>query len=268
MGRSKSFRDPSSDFNCDGLVLIHNDDTVRQVIRLLVTKGIADIYVDHKIDEDGSSNINDDTEVNVEEAVGVEGSYDLGPDIKTFEATGEVLKTTIEEFDDTVLEYATDDGPRGIANGGGPKEVADGFDHACDGGPRGAVDEDADGPMWDFNGPIEDADGFDLACDGGAKGAADGGDGEQSDAGGEPSNATGNVICEDLDENKKYENFKKNGKTMVDDGNGDIDDSMVGDDVVYEIELKETDGKLKGNESEYLDSSSPGEYGASDESEP
>ncbi|KAK8676315.1 hypothetical protein V6N13_034366 [Hibiscus sabdariffa] len=108
------YRDPSSDFNYDGLVLIHNDDTIRQVIQLLVGK---------------------------------DGSYDLGPDIEALEAAGEELRTTIEDLDDTVLEFAIDGGPREIANGGGLKEVADGFDHACDGGPRRAIGRDADGPM-------------------------------------------------------------------------------------------------------------------------
>ncbi|KAK8605181.1 hypothetical protein V6N13_082633 [Hibiscus sabdariffa] len=55
---------------------------------------------------------------------------------------------------------------------------------------------------------------------------------------------------------------------MVDEGYEDTDDAMVGDDVVDEIELKETDGKLEGNESEYLDSSDLGKYDTSDESEP
>ncbi|KAK8605180.1 hypothetical protein V6N13_082632 [Hibiscus sabdariffa] len=93
----------------------------------------------------------------------MEGSYDLGHDIKALEAAGEELRTTIEDFDDTVLESTTDGGPRGIANGGGPKKVADGFDHACDGGPKWTIDGDVDG--------------FDLAYDGGAKGVVDDGDG-------------------------------------------------------------------------------------------
>ncbi|KAK8649196.1 hypothetical protein V6N13_129930 [Hibiscus sabdariffa] len=133
------YRDPDSNFNCDGLVLIHNDKTVRQVIQLLVTKGIVDIYVDHKVEEDGSPKVNDDTKVNVEgvviealetdikglEVVGVEGYYDLGREIEALEAVGEELRTTLEEF---VLEPVTD---------GGPNEVADGEGHASDVGPRG-----------------------------------------------------------------------------------------------------------------------------------
>ncbi|KAK8614784.1 hypothetical protein V6N13_068575 [Hibiscus sabdariffa] len=105
-------RGPDSDFNCDGLVLIHNDETIRQIIQLLVTKGIVDIYVDQKVEEDGSPKVNDDTKVNVEgavieafetdieglEAVGVEGYYDLRPEIEALEAVGEELRTTVEEF--------------------------------------------------------------------------------------------------------------------------------------------------------------------------
>ncbi|KAK8492934.1 hypothetical protein V6N13_076681 [Hibiscus sabdariffa] len=195
------YRDPDSDFNCDGLVLIHNDETVRQVIQLLVTKGIVDIYVDHTVEEDDSPKVNDDTEVNVEgvviealedeiealEVVGVEGSYDLGPEIEALEAVGEELRTTIEEF---VLEPATD---------GGTNKVADREDHACDGGPRGAVDDD-DGPMLDADdGPMRDVDGFDLFDGliedaGGVKGVVDGADGgptTAASADGGPSDVAG-----------------------------------------------------------------------------
>ncbi|KAK8500782.1 hypothetical protein V6N13_057087 [Hibiscus sabdariffa] len=69
-----------------------------------------------------------------------QGSYDLGPDIEALEAADEELMTTTEDFYDTVLESAID---------GRLKEIFDGFDHACDGGPKGDVD-----------GPTEDADGF------------------------------------------------------------------------------------------------------------
>ncbi|KAK8705259.1 hypothetical protein V6N13_048865 [Hibiscus sabdariffa] len=293
------YRDPDSDFNCDGLVLIHNDETVRQVIQLLVTKGIVDIYVDHTVEEDDSPKVNDDTEVNMEgaviealkdeiealEVVGVEGSYDLGPEIEALEAVGEELRTTIEEF---VLELSTD---------GGTNKVADGEDHTCDGGPRGAVDDD--------DGSMGDADGFDL-LDGliedaggvtGVAGGADGGPTTAAGADGGPSdvagvdggpNADSNSTTEDENDEESFlhnieinfdvdeeldnirrnmRNSKRRRKTVVDEGDEDTDDAMVGDDAVDEIESKENDGKLEGNESEYLESSDPGEYGDSDESE-
>ncbi|KAK9026500.1 hypothetical protein V6N11_039338 [Hibiscus sabdariffa] len=290
------YRDPDSNFNCDGLVLIHNDKTVRQVIQLLVTKGIVDIYVDHKVEEDGSPKVNDDTKVNVEgvviealetdikglEVVGVEGYYDLGREIEALEAVGEELRTTLEEF---VLEPVTD---------GGPNEVADG---------EGDTD---DGPMGDADGLMEDTDGFDLddgpmEDNGGVKEATDGDDGGPSVvavADGGPSVVVGadggpNVdldsdsttedendeeyflhnieitsdVDEELDNIQRNMKNSKRRKTVVDEGNEDTDDAMVGDDVVDEIESKENDGKLEGNESEYLDSSDPGEYGGSDELE-
>ncbi|KAL4342120.1 hypothetical protein GQ457_08G026870 [Hibiscus cannabinus] len=321
------YRDPDSDFNCDGLVLIHNDERVRQVIQLLVTKGIVDIYVDHKVEEDdGSPKVNDATKVNVEGAViealetdtkglkvvGVEGYYDMGPEIEDLEAVGEELRTTLDEF---VLEPVTD---------GGPNVVVDGEDHTSDVGARGAIDDDGgpmgdadDGPMGDADGPVGDVDGFDLddepIGDGdGPMGDADGfnlDDGPMEDTGGVKEAADGadegpsvvvgvdggpNVdsdsdsttedendkesflhnieITSDVDEEldnirRNMKNSKRRRKTIVDAGNEDTDDAMVGDDVVDEIEPKENDGKLEGNESEYLDSSEPGEYGGSDESE-
>ncbi|KAK8636526.1 hypothetical protein V6N13_124271 [Hibiscus sabdariffa] len=210
------YRDPSSDFKCDGLVLIHNDETVRQVVQLLVMKGIVDIYVDHKLDDNGSPKTNDGIEVNVEGVARIEGSYDLEPDIEVLEAAGEDLRTIIEEFDDIV--------PKPVINGG-PKEVAGGFDLACDGGPNEAVDG-GDRGSSDAGGPKEVVvDGFDLACDGGLMGVVDGGDGGSSDdgepkvdvdglrgttagggggprdTGGRPSGVSENVISEDFDEN-------------------------------------------------------------------
>ncbi|KAK8611717.1 hypothetical protein V6N13_131761 [Hibiscus sabdariffa] len=279
------YRDPDLDFNCDGSVLIHNDETVRQVIQLLVTKGIVDIYVDHRVEEDGSPKVNDDTKVNVEgvviealetdikglEVVGVEGYYDLGPEIEALEAVGEELRTTLEEF---VLEPVTD---------GGPNEVADGEDHASDVGPRGAVDDDDgpmgdadDGPMGDVDGLMEDTDWFDLddgpmEDTGGVKEATDGDDGGPSvvagadggpnvdsdsdstteDENDEESFLYNIEITSDVDEEldnirRNMKNSKKRRKTVVD---------------------EENDGKLEGNVSEYFDSSDPGEYGGSDELE-
>ncbi|KAL4296155.1 hypothetical protein GQ457_12G015250 [Hibiscus cannabinus] len=245
-------KDPDSDFNCDGLVLIHNDETVRQVIQLLVTKGIVDIYVDHKVEEDGSPKVNDDTKVNVEGVV-IEA---LQTDIKGLEVVGGAV-------DD-------DDGPMGDAD---------------------------DGQMGDADGLMEDTDGFDLddgpmEDTGGVKEATDGDDGGPSvvaGADGGPNvdsdsysttedendeksflhniEITSDVV-EDLDNiRRNMKNSKRRRKTVVDEGNEDTDDAMVGDDVVDEIESKENDGKLEGNKSEYLDSSNPGEYGGSDESE-
>ncbi|KAL4291477.1 hypothetical protein GQ457_14G016360 [Hibiscus cannabinus] len=294
-------KDPDLDFNCDGLVLIHNDERVRQVIQLLVTKGIVDIYVDHKVEEDdGSPKVNVEgvviealeTDTNGLEVVGVDGYYDMGPEIEDLEDVGEELRTTLDEF---VLEPVTD---------GGPNEVVDGEDHASDVGARGAVDDDGgpmgdadDGPMGDTDGPVGDADGFDLddgpmEDTGGVKEATDGADGGPSvvvgadggrnvdsdsdstteDENDEESFLHNIEITSDVDEEldnirRNMKNSKRRRKTVVDAGNEDTDDAMVGDDVVDEIEPKENDGKLEGNESEYLDSSDPGEYGGSDESE-
>ncbi|KAL4290229.1 hypothetical protein GQ457_14G012310 [Hibiscus cannabinus] len=252
-------KDPDSDFNCDGLVLIHNDETIRQVIQLLVIKGIVDIYVDHKVEEDGSPKVNDDTKVKVEgvviealeadtkglEVVGVEGYYDLGPEIEDLEAVGEELRTTLDEF---VLEPVTD---------GGPNEVVDGEDHASDVGPRGVLMMMVG--QWGM-----------LMM--GQWGMLMDSDSTTEDENDEESFLHNIEITSDVDEEldnirRNMKNSKRRRKTVVDEGNEDTDDAMVGDDVVDEIEPKENDGKLEGNESEYLDSSDPGEYGGSDESE-
>ncbi|KAL4335326.1 hypothetical protein GQ457_07G003320 [Hibiscus cannabinus] len=284
------YRDPDSDFNCDGLVLIHNDERVRQVIQLLVSKGIVDIYVDHKVEEDdGSPKVNDATKVNVEgaviealetdtkglEVVGVEGYYDMGPEIEDLEAVGEELRITLDEF---VLEPGVvddDGGPMGDANG--PVGDADGFD--LDDGPMGDADgfDLDDGPMEDIGGVKEATDGADggpsvvVGADGGRNVDSDS-DSTTEDENDEESFLHNIEITSDVDEEldnirRNMKNSKRRRKTVVDAGNEDTDDAMVGDDVVDEIEPKENDGKLEGNESEYLDSSDPGEYGGSDESE-
>ncbi|KAK9002055.1 hypothetical protein V6N11_024744 [Hibiscus sabdariffa] len=242
-------RGPDSDFNCDGLVLIHNDETIRQIIQLLVTKGIVDIYVDQKVEEDGSPKVNDDTKVNVEgavieafetdieglEAVGVEGYYDLRPEIEALEAVGEELRTTGGVVDD--------DGSMGDAN---------------------------DGPMGDVDGPMEDIDGFDLDDGpmddtGGVKEVAGGDDGRPSATAGVDG---GPSVDSDSDSTTEDENDEESFLHNIEITSDVIRIlMMVGDDVVDEIESKENDRKLEGNENEYLDSSDPGEYGGSDESE-
>ncbi|KAE8654590.1 hypothetical protein F3Y22_tig00117048pilonHSYRG00923 [Hibiscus syriacus] len=61
---------PNVKFDCDTLVLIHNDDTIRQVKDLLLNNGSVDIYVDHKIDEDvvveGVNKVIEDKSANVD----------------------------------------------------------------------------------------------------------------------------------------------------------------------------------------------------------
>ncbi|KAK9024130.1 hypothetical protein V6N11_004307 [Hibiscus sabdariffa] len=143
----------------------------------------------------------------------------------------------------------------------------------------GVVDDD--GPMGDVDMPMEDTDGFDLGCDGGVNRAADGADRGPSVVAGvdrgpnvDSDSTTKNENDEesflhnievtfDVDEEldnirRKMKNSKRRRKTVIDEGKKDTDDAMVGDDVVDEIETKESDGKLDGNESEYLDSSDPG----------
>ncbi|KAK8706121.1 hypothetical protein V6N13_049698 [Hibiscus sabdariffa] len=105
------YRVPTMEFNCDGLVLIHSDDTVRQVINLLIKKGSVDIYVDHKIDiGEGCPKINEMVEgskdimledakedSDSEEGVDV-GGDELGADVDALEADGEDLRAVIEEL--------------------------------------------------------------------------------------------------------------------------------------------------------------------------
>ncbi|KAK9026417.1 hypothetical protein V6N11_039257 [Hibiscus sabdariffa] len=245
------YMDPNSDFNCDGLVLIHNEEIVRQVIQLLVTKGIVDIYVDHKVEEDGSPKVNDDTKVNVEGAV-----------IEALETDIEGLEVGAVDDDDDGPMGDADDGPIGDVDG--PMEDTDGFD----------LD---DGPMEDTGGVKEAADGDDggpsaaAGADGGPNVDSDS-DSTTEDENDEESFLHNIEITSDVDEEldnirRNMKNSKRRRKTVVDEGNEDTDDAMVGDDVVDEIESKENDGKLEGNESEYLDSSDPGEYGGSDVSE-
>ncbi|KAK8636968.1 hypothetical protein V6N13_064400 [Hibiscus sabdariffa] len=105
------YRIPTVEFNCDGLVLIHNDDTVRQVINLLIKKGSVDIYVDHKIDiGEGCPKINEmvesskcimleDAKEDSDSEKGVDvGGDELGADVDALEAVGEDLKALIEEL--------------------------------------------------------------------------------------------------------------------------------------------------------------------------
>ncbi|GMJ06008.1 hypothetical protein HRI_004270000 [Hibiscus trionum] len=133
------YRIPNLEFNCDGLVFIHNDVTVREVIELLRTKGTVDIYIDHKIDDgDGNSKTNDDCKkvdevaerikirtcedtkggTNVEGTIGsleiagdeLRAAIELGANIKGLKAVGDELTIATESGADIEdLEYVGDE---------------------------------------------------------------------------------------------------------------------------------------------------------------
>ncbi|KAK8614785.1 hypothetical protein V6N13_068576 [Hibiscus sabdariffa] len=127
-----------------------------------------------------------------------------------------------------------------------------------------------DGPMGDVDGPMEDIDGFDLDDGpmddtGGVKEVAGGDDGRPSATAGVDG---GPSVDSDSDSTTEDENDEESFLHNIEITSDVIRIlMMVGDDVVDEIESKENDRKLEGNENEYLDSSDPGEYGGSDESE-
>ncbi|KAK8554037.1 hypothetical protein V6N12_031015 [Hibiscus sabdariffa] len=123
------YRVPRVEFNCDGLVLIHNDNTVRQVISLLIENGSIDIYVDHKIDvgdgcqtnnevvEGSKSRASEDSKEDGESEDGVDvGDKELGVDILGLEVAGDNLRAIIEGLH-TYCERVTNDANDGILHG-------------------------------------------------------------------------------------------------------------------------------------------------------
>ncbi|GMI82670.1 hypothetical protein HRI_001936300 [Hibiscus trionum] len=244
------YRVPGLEFNCDGLVLIHNDDTVQQVVNLLIERGSVDIYIDHKIDiDEGCQKINevaksskgkvgeysketddsdDDIDVEIEE---------LGDDVLNLEAAGEGLNAVIERL------RANSEEVRVVAN---------------EGALLGGVFEDLETEVDAYsNCELKEDDGqhcflYDVE------------------------------LLSDVDEEVVFIRRKLAGKQknrssistkldldVSDDSNDEehVNENEVRDDALEEHVVKGMDGKLHGYESDYLDSSDPGEYGDNDESD-
>ncbi|KAL4367460.1 hypothetical protein GQ457_05G035150 [Hibiscus cannabinus] len=218
------YRVPTEEFNCDGLVLIHNDDTVRQVINLLIKKGSVDIYVDHKIDTgEGCPKINEmvegskgimleDAKEHSDSEKGVDvGGDELGADVDALEAAGEDLRAVIEELHADCEEVMV------VVNEGISPGVMKGFYLLL----------------------VKDLDlmllkGWRL------------------------------MVEKDL----RLMLLKGLCYSRINDNSDEEcgQDIEVEDYALEEYEVKGRDGKVEGHESDYLDSSDPGEYGDSDES--
>ncbi|KAK8976045.1 hypothetical protein V6N11_025544 [Hibiscus sabdariffa] len=223
------YRVPTEEFNCDGLVLIHNDDTVRTVINLLIKKGSVDIYVDHKIDtREGCPKINEMVEgskgimlddakehSDSEKGVGV-GSDELGADVDAFEAAGEDLRAMIEELhaDCEEVMVVVNEGISPGADEGFLPVTGEGF------GPNAAQRLETNGR-------------------------------ERF----ETNVAQGSLLLKDVCEDLRIEVDEESTNELNED-----------DDHHCFLRIKGRDGKVEGHESDYLDSSDPREYGDSDES--
>ncbi|KAL4317957.1 hypothetical protein GQ457_18G005760 [Hibiscus cannabinus] len=265
------YRVPTEEFNCDGLVLIHNDDTVRQVINLLIKKGSVDIYVDHKIDTgEGCPKIN--------EMVEDVGGDELGADVDALEAAGEDLRAVIEELhaDCEEVMVVVNEGISPGADEGFLPVTGEGF------GPNAAQRlETNGGERFETN----VAQGSLLLKD------------VCEDLRIEVDEESTNELNEDddhhcflydvellsdlddevlsirtklIDKEKKRTCSESNKVGLyVSNDNSDEEcgqDIEVEDYALEEYEVKGRDGKVEGHESDYLDSSDPGEYGDSDES--
>ncbi|KAL4324646.1 hypothetical protein GQ457_11G025520 [Hibiscus cannabinus] len=285
------YRVPTEEFNCDGLVLIHNDDTVRQVINLLIKKGSVDIYVDHKIDTgEGCPKINEmvegskgimleDAKEHSDSEKGVDvGGDELGADVDALEAAGEDLRAVIEELhaDCEEVMVVVNEGISPGADEGFLPVTGEGF------GPNAAQRlETNGGERFETN----VAQGSLLLKD------------VCEDLRIEVDEESTNELNEDddhhcflydvellsdlddevlsirtklIDKEKKRTCSESNKVGLyVSNDNSDEEcgqDIEVEDYALEEYEVKGRDGKVEGHESDYLDSSDPGEYGDSDES--
>ncbi|KAK8489561.1 hypothetical protein V6N11_037046 [Hibiscus sabdariffa] len=285
------YRVPTNEFNCDGLVLIHNDDTIRQVINLLIKKGSVDIYVDHKIDTgEGCPKINEmvegskgimleDAKEHSDSEKGVDvGGDELGADVDALEAAGEDLRAVIEELHADFQEVMV------VVNEGISPSADEGFLPVT-----GEVFEPNAAQRLETNG------------------------GERF----ETNDAQGSLLLKDVCEDLRIEVDEESTNEMNEDDDhhcflydvellSDLDDEVLSirtklidkekkrncsesnnvglyvsnnnsdeeygqniemeDYALEEYEVKGRDGKVEGHESDYLDSSDPGEYGDSDES--
>ncbi|KAL4323133.1 hypothetical protein GQ457_11G020900 [Hibiscus cannabinus] len=285
------YRVPTEEFNCDGLVLIHNDDTVRQVINLLIKKGSVDIYVDHKIDTgEGCPKINEmvegskgimleDAKEHSDSEKGVDvGGGELGADVDALEAAGEDLRAVIEELhaDCEEVMVVVNEGISPGADEGFLPVTGEGF------GPNAAQRlETNGGERFETN----VAQGSLLLKD------------VREDLRIEVDEESTNELNEDddhhcflydvellydlddevlsirtklIDKEKKRTCSESNKVGLyVSNDNSDEEcgqDIEVEDYALEQYEVKGRDGKVEGHESDYLDSSDPGEYGDSDDS--
>ncbi|KAK8489397.1 hypothetical protein V6N13_024703 [Hibiscus sabdariffa] len=243
------YRVPRVEFTCDGLVLIHNDDTVRQVISLLIENGSVDIYVDHKIDVcDGCQTNNEVVEGRKnrasedsredggsEDVVDVRGD-ELGVDIPCLKGAGENVRAVIEGLH-TDCERVTTDANDGILHG---------VDDVCE--DLGIeIDANSNIELKEDNGQHCFLYDVELLYD---------------------------VGDEVVSIRRKLIGNERRGKNYMSERVGlDVNhqecmqEIEVRDDALEEREIKGRNGKLDGHESDYLDSSDPGEYGDSGESD-
>ncbi|KAK8549131.1 hypothetical protein V6N12_062029 [Hibiscus sabdariffa] len=242
------YRVPRVEFNCDGLVLIHNDDTVRQVISLLIENGSVDIYVDHKIDVgddcqtnnevvEGSKNraSEDSKDGESEDGVDVVGE-ELGVDILGLEVAGENLRVVIEGLH-TDCERVTTDSNDEIVHGVNDAREDLGIE----------IDANSNTELKEDNGQHCFLYDVELLSD---------------------------VDDEVVSIRRKLIGNEKNGNDYMSERVGlDVSDEEymqeieVRDDALEEHEIKGRNEKFNGHESDYLDSSDPGEYGDSGESD-
>ncbi|KAK8554024.1 hypothetical protein V6N12_031002 [Hibiscus sabdariffa] len=239
------YRVPGVEFNSDALVLVNDDNTVRRCLVFLNSMGIVDQQSNYECSEKSIEvgefieNINELVEIDAGNTLDVE-DVTVVDDLGLTKGLGAEVSRGVEDTGEAVdTGRAEDTGPEdieGVEDTRGAKNTG-----AEDTGgvedTRGSVEEELQNGEDDFIVSVE--------------------------------------VSYDLDKEVEEirDKLRKTRHRRVSDGSEDEEQidveiqghAFVGNDTLVEEGLHEDNGKLEGNEGDYLCSYDPGEYGDSDE---